>query len=134
MTLTEKNTEQRTGKLVVFEDTQIRRTFHNGEWYFSVIDVIRILAATSNPRRYWPELKRQLIENEGFVQLLGKIEQLKLESSDGKKCPCSKGSHFGYEHRGCSCSSRRSFLLSNEYGSSVCSGKHSDYPNRPCSQ
>lgn len=38
-----------------------------------------------SPRRYWPDLKKQLSENEGFVQLLGKIEQLKLESSDGKK-------------------------------------------------
>lgn len=43
------------------------------------------MAETSNPRRYWPELKKQLINNEGFVQLLGKIEQLKLESCDGKK-------------------------------------------------
>lgn len=72
-------------KLVVFEDKMIRRTFHNGEWYFSILDIIRILANTSNPRRYWPELKKQLTNDEGFVQLLGKIEQLKLESDDGKK-------------------------------------------------
>lgn len=72
-------------KLVVFEDKQIRRIFHNGEWYFSILDIIRVLAVTSNPRRYWPELKSQLIDNEGFIQLLGKIEQLKLESNDGKK-------------------------------------------------
>ncbi|MGL4540120.1 MAG: BRO-N domain-containing protein [Candidatus Rhabdochlamydia sp.] len=72
-------------KLIVFEDKKIRRIFHKGEWYFSILDIIRILAGTSNPRRYWPELKKQLIDNEGFSQLLGKIEQLKLESSDGKK-------------------------------------------------
>ena len=77
--------DKTTDKLVVFEDSQIRRLFHNGEWYFSILDVVRILAGTSNPRRYWPELKKQLIDNEGFSQLLGKIEQLKLESSDGKK-------------------------------------------------
>lgn len=72
-------------RLVVFEDKQIRRIFHKGEWYFSVLDIVRVLAGTSNPRRYWPELKKQLIDTEGFSQLLGKIEQLKLESSDGKK-------------------------------------------------
>lgn len=72
-------------KLVVFEDKQIRRIFHNGEWYFSILDIILVLEVTSNPRRYWPELKKQLSETEGFIQLLGKIEQLKLESSDGKK-------------------------------------------------
>ncbi len=70
---------------MVFEDNQIRRLFHKREWYFSILDVIRILAGTSNPRRDWPELKKQLIDNEGFAQLLVKIEQLKLESSDGKK-------------------------------------------------
>ncbi len=78
-------TEQSQGKLVVFEDKEIRRIFHKGEWYFSILDIVRILASTSNPRRYWPELKKQLTDNEGFVQLLGKIEQLKLESVDGKK-------------------------------------------------
>ena len=77
--------EKSTNKLVVFEDSQIRRIFHKGEWYFSILDIVRILAGTTNPRRYWPELKKQLIDNEGFAQLLGKIEQLKLESSDGKK-------------------------------------------------
>ena len=72
-------------KLVVFEDKNIRRSFHKGEWYFSIIDIVRVLADTPNPRRYWPDLKKQLSENEGFVQLLGKIEQLKLVAADGKK-------------------------------------------------
>lgn len=72
-------------KLVVFEDKNIRRSFHKGEWYFSILDIVRVLADTPNPRRYWPDLKKQLAENEGFVQLLGKIEQLKLVAADGKK-------------------------------------------------
>jgi hypothetical protein len=72
-------------KLVVFEDKKIRRSFHKGEWYFSILDIVRVLTDTPNPRRYWPDLKRQLSENEGFVQLLGKIEQLKLVAADGKK-------------------------------------------------
>ena len=72
-------------KLVVFEDKNIRRCFHKGEWYFSVLDIVRVLTDTPNPRRYWPDLKKQLSENEGFVQLLGKVEQLKLEATDGKK-------------------------------------------------
>jgi hypothetical protein len=72
-------------KLAVFEDKHIRRIFHNGEWYFSVIDIINVLEGSSNPRRYWSDLKIQLSEKEGFIQLYGKIVQLKLESSDGKK-------------------------------------------------
>ncbi len=71
-------------RLVVFEDKQIRRVFHNDEWYFSVIDIIAVLTESSNPRRYWSDLKIQLTENEGFDQLYEKIVQLKLLASDGK--------------------------------------------------
>jgi hypothetical protein len=80
-----KQLEQSRGKLVVFEDKKIRRIFHNGEWYFSIVDIVRVLTGSSDPSRYWTELRTQLTDSEGFVQLFGKIEQLKLESSDGKK-------------------------------------------------
>jgi DNA-damage-inducible protein D len=79
------NIQKSSGKLVVFEDKKIRRAFHNDEWYFSIIDIVEALVESSNPRRYWSDLKRQLSENEGFSQLYEKIVQLKLESSDGKK-------------------------------------------------
>jgi DNA-damage-inducible protein D len=81
----EAQLEQGQDKLVVFEDKQIRRLFHKGEWYFSIIDIVEVLTGSSNPRRYWSDLKRQLAENEGFTQLYEKIVQLKLESTDGKK-------------------------------------------------
>ena len=70
--------------IVVFGDHNIRRVWHNNEWWFSVIDVIGTLTESSNSRRYWSDLKRQLIENEGFSELYEKIVQLKLPSSDGK--------------------------------------------------
>lgn len=72
------------GKLVVFEDKKIRRVFHNGEWFFSIIDVIEVLSGSSNPRRYWMDLKIQVTQNEGFIQLYEKIVQLKLIALDGK--------------------------------------------------
>ena len=68
--------------LVVFQDKKIRRTWHNDEWYFSVVDVIEVLTDSSIPRRYWSGLKIKLKE-EGF-ELYEKIVQLKLTSSDGK--------------------------------------------------
>lgn len=85
MVLDDKKFEKITHKLVVFEDKKIRRVFHHEEWYFSVIDIVEVLTNSSNPRRYWSDLKKQLTENEGFSQLYEKIVQLKLESSDGKK-------------------------------------------------
>ncbi len=68
--------------LVVFQDKNIRRIWHNNEWYFSVVDIIEALTGSSIPRRYWSDLKIKLKE-EGF-ELYEKIVQLRLTSSDGK--------------------------------------------------
>lgn len=81
----EKSLQKTANKIAVFEDKKIRRILHKGEWYFSIVDIIRVLTESSDPNRYWPELKKKLIGDEGFIQLLDKIEQLKLESADGKK-------------------------------------------------
>lgn len=75
---------QQQSKLIVFEDKKIRRIFHKGEWYFSIIDVIEVLTDSPNPRRYWSNLKIQLSDNEGFIQLYPKTVQLKLQAPDGK--------------------------------------------------
>jgi DNA-damage-inducible protein D len=77
--------EQQSSKIAIFKGKQIRKTIHQDEWYFSIIDIIAILTDSPNPRRYWSNLKIQLSDNEGFVQLYSKTVQLKLESSDGKK-------------------------------------------------
>jgi hypothetical protein len=81
----EKNVQKSIDRIAVFEDKQIRRVFHNDEWYFSIIDIVAVLTQSANPRRYWSDLKIQLTDKEGFVQLYGKIVQLKIESRDGKK-------------------------------------------------
>ena len=82
--MTKKQDIQPQNKIVVFEDKKIRRIFHKGEWYFSIIDIVEVLTESPNPRRYWSDLKIQLAENEGFIQLYGKIVQLKLMAPDGK--------------------------------------------------
>ena len=76
--------EQQSSKIAIFKGKQIRKTIHQGEWYFSIIDIIAVLTESQNPRRYWSDLKTQLSENEGFDQLYGKIVQLKLVAPDGK--------------------------------------------------
>jgi hypothetical protein len=65
-------------------DVSIRRVRHEGQWYFSVIDVIGVLTDTTRPRKYWNDLKRRLTEDEGFTELSAKIGQLKMASADGK--------------------------------------------------
>jgi len=68
--------------LVVFEDKKIRRVWHNGKWYFSVVDVIVALTESSNPRNYWSMLKSR--EAEHGIELSTFCVQLKLEAPDGK--------------------------------------------------
>lgn len=70
--------------LIVFEGSNIRRTFYNNEWYFSVIDVVQVLSESKNARRYWSDLKIKLKDIEGFVELYEKIVQLKIKAPDGK--------------------------------------------------
>jgi hypothetical protein len=71
--------------LAIFEEYSVRREWDEKKekWYFSVIDVVAILAQNKRPRKYWDDLKRQL-KSEGS-ELSGKIGQLKLASKDGKR-------------------------------------------------
>ena len=57
-------------KIQLFEDQKIRTAWDEDkeEWYFSVVDVIRALTGSENPRRYWSDLKRKL-KAEGAVEL-----------------------------------------------------------------
>jgi hypothetical protein len=73
------------GNLIVFGGKNIRRTIHNDEWWFSVIDVIQALSDSKNARRYWSDLKTNLSDKEGFSEVYEKIVQLKLEAPDGKR-------------------------------------------------
>jgi len=75
---------QKTSKIAVFKGKEIRKIIHTDEWYFSIIDVVETLTESSNPRRYWSDLKAKLINSEGFNQLYEKIVQLKLVAPDGK--------------------------------------------------
>jgi len=70
-------------KLAVFQGKHIRRILHDGEWWFSVIDIIEVLVGSERPRKYWSDLKKKLLL-EGYDQLSEKIGQLKLQSTDGK--------------------------------------------------
>ena len=71
--------------LALFEEKEIRRTYQEGKWYFSVVDVVFALTGSKNPRRYWSDLKIKLSAEGYDIQLYDFIVQLKLESTDGKK-------------------------------------------------
>lgn len=75
----------KSNSIVLFNQKQVRRIWDDEKelWYFSVIDVIKILTDSSIPKRYWSDLKSKL-KNEGS-EVYEKIVHLKFTASDGKK-------------------------------------------------
>jgi DNA-damage-inducible protein D len=43
--------------LVVFQDKKIRRLWHDKQWFYSVVDIIKILTDSPTPRQYWGKVK-----------------------------------------------------------------------------
>jgi prophage antirepressor-like protein len=70
-------------RVAIFEGKHIRKILHDGEWWFSVIDVIEVLTGSYRPRKYWNDLKKKLLI-EGYVEVSEKIGQLKMLATDGK--------------------------------------------------
>ena len=70
-------------KMIVFGGKQIRRSWHEEQWYFSVVDIIGALTDSDAPSKYWTAMKRRE-ETASGIQLSTLCRQLKLTSADGK--------------------------------------------------
>ena len=70
--------------LIPFEGKEIRKAWHNDEWYFSVIDVVSILSETTNPTSYWSKVQKTILAENELVRFWHK---LKLKGQDGKARP-----------------------------------------------
>lgn len=70
--------------IAIFDGKQIRRHWDEEKelWYFSVVDVVGILADSIDPRKYWNKLAQRLRE-EGS-EVVTKCHQLKFIAKDGK--------------------------------------------------
>ena len=79
-----KNEIKDDKELVLFENSKIRRCKYNGEWYYSIVDIIEVLSESNRPRKYWDDLKKKL-ENDEYFEVSEKIGRLKMLAKDGKK-------------------------------------------------
>jgi DNA-damage-inducible protein D len=68
--------------IAVFRGKEIRKTIHNDEWWFSVVDVCAILTESADPGAYWRKLKQRL-KQEGS-EAVTFCHGLKLIAPDGK--------------------------------------------------
>lgn len=72
------------GNVAIFEGQRIRRQWHEGRWFFSVIDMVGLLTGSPQPRVYWGQLKGRLA-GEGAEQVFPTLKQLRMEAEDGKQ-------------------------------------------------
>lgn len=70
--------------LKLFESQYIRSSWNEeeGQWYFSVVDVVGALTESPNPRNYWKVLKSRL-KKEGN-ETVTNCNRFKLPAADGK--------------------------------------------------
>ncbi len=70
-------------KLIVFEEKQIRRTWHNEEWWFVLEDIIAVLTDSRNSKQYLQRMKLRDKElSKGYVQF---VHTLSVETDGGNQ-------------------------------------------------
>ena len=73
-------------KIAVFKGKEIRKTIHDNEWWFSVVDIVAALTDSANARDYWYKMKLRE-KDEAGIELSTICRQLRLMSSDNKRYP-----------------------------------------------
>ena len=74
-----------TDKIQIYEDQPIRTAWveDEEEWYFSIVDVVRVLTESKDGTAYWRKLKQRL-KKEGN-ETVTNCHGLKMTAQDGKK-------------------------------------------------
>ncbi len=70
-------------KISIFKNKSIRKTIHNNEWWFSVVDVVGALTDSVDARDYWFKMKIRVKQEDGFEPSTI-CRQLPLKAVDGK--------------------------------------------------
>ena len=69
--------------LIPFEGKEIRKVWHNEQWYFVLDDILTILTDTKNPKAYWSNLRRK---DDELKKGYGKIYRtLSIDTEGGKQ-------------------------------------------------
>ena len=46
-------------KIAIFKGRKVRRTLHNNEWWFVIVDVIAVLTDSAQPEGYLKDMRRR---------------------------------------------------------------------------
>ncbi len=67
--------------IALFKGKTIRRTIYHKEWWFSILDMIKVLTDSPQPKTYWAKMKERDRE---MSQPFPFWKQLKMTAEDGK--------------------------------------------------
>ncbi len=74
---------EQNNKIILFQEKQIRRTWHNEEWWFVIEDIVLTLTDSSNPKNYIRDMRRRDTElSKGWGQF---AHTLSVETLGGKQ-------------------------------------------------
>ena len=72
-----------SNKIILFQEKQVRRVWHNDEWWFAINDIIEILTESVNPADYFRKmLRRDEVLKKGAGQI---VHPLSVETTGGKQ-------------------------------------------------
>ncbi len=54
-------------KLIVFQGSEVRRAWHNNEWYYSLVDVVAVLSESKNPTDYLKKIRKRGEELKSYI-------------------------------------------------------------------
>jgi hypothetical protein len=54
-------------KLVVFQGKEVRRSWHNNEWYYSLVDIVAVLSESKNPTDYLKKIRKRDEELKTYI-------------------------------------------------------------------
>ena len=79
-------------KLVVFEGKRIRKTIHEGQWWFVVEDVVLALIESRDPKQYVQRMKQRDPElRKGWVQIVHTLSVLTEGGPQNLNCANTEG-------------------------------------------
>ena len=54
-----ETTTDSANHIAVFQETRIRRVWHNEQWWFAIVDVVGVLTGSAQPEGYVKDLRRR---------------------------------------------------------------------------
>ncbi len=77
------NIPEDKNKIVVFQGAEVRRAWHNEEWYYSLVDIVAVLTDSTNPTDYLKKIRKRDEELKTYIGT--NCPQVAMETSSGKK-------------------------------------------------